>query len=465
MKNEKRKIASISILLLFFCVLCTTPEIYVSGDILLDSWTWVAGSNLDDQFPTYGTKGVEDSNNVPGGRQGCGTWIDDEGNYWVFGGYGYDYQGFSGLLNDLWRYNITSQKWAWIAGSNAINQPSIFSAKGVFNENNQPVCRYECTSFKDNDGNFWLFGGSTIGGAYRGDLWCYNTTLNAWAWIAGSDTDNEPGDYGIYRIFDVSNVPPARTICCSWVDSDNLFYVFGGQATGSTYFNDLWCYNAALDHWAWISGNNATNENGVYGIKGIEDTSNHPGARNTFTSWMSSNDYLWLFGGWGRSWSGATGKLNDLWRYNKTTDKWAWMSGSNVTNDPGNWGIKGVPNDLNMPKARYLAASCVDSNGNFLLYGGNSPDTTMLNDLWRYDLSLGQWVWISGNSSTHVMGVYGTLGVANTSTYPGSRQRVTMNCDDNGYIWVFGGYGIGSTGDLGTLNDLWVYIPADLVIV
>ncbi len=465
MKSKNRKLTYFSIFLLILCIFYSIPETYVSGDILLDSWTWVAGSNLDDQFPTYGSKGEEAPGNVPGGRQSCATWIDDEENYWLFGGYGYDSIGSLGLLNDLWRFNTTSQQWAWISGSNLINQPSIFGAKGVFHTNNQPVCRYECTSFKDNDGHFWIFGGSTTGGAYRGDLWCFNTTLKAWAWIAGSNTDDDPGSYGIYRTFDVGNLPPARTICCSWVDSDNLFYIFGGMAPGSAYYNDLWCYNPTLWNWAWISGNNATNENGVYGIKGIEDTSNHPGARTTFTSWKSYDDHLWLFGGWGRSWSGATGRLNDLWRYNKTTDKWAWMSGSNETNDPGYWGTKGVPHELNMPKARYLAASCVDSNGNFLLYSGNSPDTSMLNDLWKYDLGLAQWVWISGNSSTSVIGLYGTKGVANTSTYPGSRQRASINCDNDGYIWVFGGYGVGSTGDLGMMNDLWMYTPADLVII
>jgi len=50
--------------------------------------------------------------------------------------------------------------------------------------------------------------------------------------------------------------------------------------------------------WAWISGSNETNEEGVYGEKGVPDTNNVPGARSNAVGWYDSlRQELWLFGG------------------------------------------------------------------------------------------------------------------------------------------------------------------------
>jgi hypothetical protein len=46
------------------------------------------------------------------------------------------------------------------------------------------------------------------------------------------------------------------------------------------------------------------------------------------------------------------------------------MSGSNGKNQQGYYGIKGKPNESNMPPAREYGMGCTDSNGNLLLFGG-----------------------------------------------------------------------------------------------
>ncbi len=65
-------------------------------------WTWVSGSSSHGQAGAYGTQGTADSANVPGARKGAISWIDAQGNLWLFGGYGYDSDGKGGWLNDLW---------------------------------------------------------------------------------------------------------------------------------------------------------------------------------------------------------------------------------------------------------------------------------------------------------------------------------------------------------------------------
>jgi hypothetical protein len=68
------------------------------------NWTWVSGSNAINQKGVYGTNGVAASGNVPGARDGSVSWIDGNGNLWLFGGEGYAASGGAGLLNDLWKF-------------------------------------------------------------------------------------------------------------------------------------------------------------------------------------------------------------------------------------------------------------------------------------------------------------------------------------------------------------------------
>jgi len=66
-------------------------------------WTWVNGANVANQIGTYGTLGTAAPGNIPGARYGGVGWTDPAGDFWLFGGYGYDATG-NIFLNDLWKY-------------------------------------------------------------------------------------------------------------------------------------------------------------------------------------------------------------------------------------------------------------------------------------------------------------------------------------------------------------------------
>ncbi len=88
------------------------------------AWTWVSGgtTNLVSQNGKYGTQGVAAATNMPGGRHEAAGWADAHGNLWLFGGEGNDSVGTThGILNDLWVYNIASNQWTWVGGSNLAN--------------------------------------------------------------------------------------------------------------------------------------------------------------------------------------------------------------------------------------------------------------------------------------------------------------------------------------------------------
>ena len=68
----------------------------------LDEWTWIGDSSAATNSGVYGTLGTPAASNFPGSRNNAASWMDGEGNFWLFGGQGYDGSGTLGVLNDLW---------------------------------------------------------------------------------------------------------------------------------------------------------------------------------------------------------------------------------------------------------------------------------------------------------------------------------------------------------------------------
>src|ERR1017187_2302882 len=88
----------------------------ISAQITTNSqWTWIKGDSTRNQHGIYGTQGVPAAANKPGGRENAVSWTDGLGNFWLFGGWGYSAAGY-GMLNDLWKYDPTTNQWTWING-------------------------------------------------------------------------------------------------------------------------------------------------------------------------------------------------------------------------------------------------------------------------------------------------------------------------------------------------------------
>jgi hypothetical protein len=284
------------------------------------NWTWVSGSNIVNQKGSYGIQQAADPTNIPGARGQTILWTDSQNNLWLFGGQGYDSNGNPGSLNDLWKYDGTN--WTWVSGSNIVNQKGSYGTKGTASSANIPGARYGAVSWIDSQGKLWLFGGqgydsagTTLG--YLNDLWKYDGTN--WTWVFGSKTVNQAGTYYTLGTANSLNVPGARYGAVSWIESQGKLWFFGGygwDSAGNTtyYLNDLWKYDGT--NWTWASGSNTGNQAGKYGTLGIAYSLNVPGARYGAVSWIDSQGYLWLFGGYGYDSAGTTlGSLNDLWKY------------------------------------------------------------------------------------------------------------------------------------------------------
>ena len=79
-------------------------------DISNGQWSWIGGTNVvpagsNGPKGIYGSIGVADPANLPGGRMSAASWSSPDGSIWVFGGEGVDGSGTEAELNDLWFYD------------------------------------------------------------------------------------------------------------------------------------------------------------------------------------------------------------------------------------------------------------------------------------------------------------------------------------------------------------------------
>ena len=85
------------------------------------------------------------------------TWTDAAGNFWLFGGLGYDSAGTLGYLNDLWKYS--AGQWTWMGGSNWSTSKGRTALRGRLPPATFLGREPNAVTWTDAAGNFWLFGG------------------------------------------------------------------------------------------------------------------------------------------------------------------------------------------------------------------------------------------------------------------------------------------------------------------
>jgi hypothetical protein len=336
----------------------------------------------------------------------------------------------------------------------------------------------------DNAGHLWLFGGSGGGSGPNGDtvelldLWEFDPSTKEWTWMGGSSNSNcvycfQPGVYGTLGTPASGNHPGGRFDATSWTDRSGNLWLFGGQ--GGSYNNDLWEFNPSTSEWAWMGGSvdvpNTLGKPGVYGTLGIPAAGNVPGGRAEASNWTDSSGNFWLFGGYGLDADGDEGWLNDLWEFTPSTNQWAWIGGGSTipansegeAGNPGVYGTLGMPATGNVPGGHSYAMNWIDKSNNLWLFGGYGIAANgyraLLNDLWEFNPSTGEWAWMGGGEANGQAGIYGTLGIPAAGNVPGSRQYASGWTDQNGNFWLLGGNAFDANGNYSHLNDLWEYQP------
>ncbi|HLZ87660.1 MAG TPA: kelch repeat-containing protein [Puia sp.] len=423
-------------------------------------WTWVSGDNTQNNAGIYGTKGTAAAANKPGARFGQSAWVDAAGDFWIFGGQGYDVNGRYGYLNDLWKYHPATGQWTWVSGDNTRRNTGVYGTKGTAAAANKPGARYYQAGWIDATGNSWLFGGYGYDGAGNqgglNDLWKYNPTTNQWTWVSGDNTRNKTGVYGTKGTAAAANKPGNRDSHSGWVDASGNFWIFGGYDDNSgSLDNDLWTYNTATGQWTWVSGDNTQNNPGVYGTKGTAAAANKPGARYGQSATVDGGGDFWVFGGQGYDASGNPGVLNDLWKYNPTTNQWTWTSGDNTQGSTGVYGILGTASAANKPGGREYLSAWIDASNDLWVLGGYDNNISDFNDLWKFNSLLPlpiREVSLEGiNRSNENLISWQTIGEENTARF--EVERSTDGTDFSA---------LGSVSAIGFGNNSYSFTDAQL---
>lgn len=350
-------------------------------------WTWVAGPAQADQPPVYGTKGVPSVANLPSARALAQSWVDLQGNFWVFS---------NGVYSDMWKFTPSTGEWTFIGGST--NLPTSAPNKGIYgtlgqpSPTNLPGPRLAAVTWADAQGNLWMYGGegndSRGYGGYLGDLWEYTPSTGEWTWMGGSPINSAAVQYGQKGVASPANTPGARAGSLFWSNGNGDVWLFGGSDTapGIGGGNDLWKYSGG--QWTWVAGSDQQGQLGIYGSGGNASATNNPGSRSNSVTWMDAEGNLWLFGGTGIAGTPSYFKeLSDLWEF--TNGEWIWVNGPDTVVDYGNYGMLGVASASNLPPARSDSGGWVDKSGNLWLFGGSADidlQNAWYNDLWEYPL-------------------------------------------------------------------------------
>ncbi len=359
-------------------------------------WVWLQGSNAPDAPGIYGQQGQSAASNMPGAREFMMSWVDLQGNFWMFGGDGFGNSNTFGRLCDLWRFNPQTLQWTWMKGLATTDQFGIYGTQGQAHPANMPGSRYGSATWVDAQGNLWLYGGkgyaASGGDGNLSDLWMYNIQSNQWTWVKGSNAVNQTAVYGTQGLASANNLPGGLHFPGYWMHNNEL-YLYAGSGFGTAaqgYLGDVWKYSISSNQWTWIKGSGAVNQPGVYGSLGIGSASVLPGGRYSPVCWKASLSKVYLFGGYGFS-SGPVGALNDFYVYDLTSNQFTWLKGSALAYTNGTYGIQGLAHPNHMPGSRRYNTYWTLPNGTCWLFGGlgsdaNSPNPDNMQDLWKYDL-------------------------------------------------------------------------------
>ncbi len=231
----------------------------------------------------------------------------------------------------------------------------------------------------------YLFGGRGRDGASN-ELWAFDLAADSWSLVT--------------QTVDTPIPQPRFGHTATWVPDVGLV-IWSGQRDAN-FFADIWAWNTSANQWIELQSLGAV-----------------PPARYGSCASLGPDGQLWISHGFTQD----TGRFADTRSYDFQSGSWTDRT----------------PVDR-IPVERCLHDCFWSSNGQLILYGGQTTGVAALGDIWAYDLATGAW----------------TNGAAPEAP---PRQLYALAGDGAGAA-VFGG---GST-DGGFLADMWMIDPQTLAL-
>ena len=378
------------------------------------------------------------SHRMPRAREAPGAILVYQNRFYMFGGGTLKYGPSSGqgnkaalgTLNDLWRYDSTTNEWERLEPDDRVVE---------FDSSALRPCTRILPAWVAMDDIFYLFGGlSILGQGWRhtqlNDLWAYDPAEARWEML-------EPHDDTLLEHSDYTNQGRPTTIAgFGCVAIGKTIYLFGGWGhrpplpptmETAVLSRQLWCYNTESRSWRNIP---APTDGG---------SEKWPPKRYVMAT-AAWQDKLYIWGG--RDTQDRNPQFyNDLWEFDPASEGWRCLQ----ENRPG------VPDQ---PSPRYGMGSARVRDG-WYLFGGFGPqgdflpeavNGPQLNDLWCFHFATETWTCIQPHD--------GSKDYSAAAKRPGVR-RVPGMVSFADAIYLFGGLDLASgpndDGPVIGFNDLW----------
>jgi len=241
------------------------------------------------------------------------------GKMYIFGGWDENVD----RVNDLWEYNFTNNSWSQkTSGASARNQHSAV----------------------EYDGKMYIFGGTGVTGYSLNDLWEYNISSDTWT--------------------QKSDAPVARENHSALVHNDKMYVTAGNVESQSNdnidVSNFLLEYNFANDTWS---------QKGTIPFVSIDQPA------------VYLNGMIYIFGGITGELDGPLTFLNDVWKYDISTEVWTLMKTCGVR-----------------PNSRLVNAAVAYNEKMYIVGGGGDLVGGSFNkyyeDVWEYDFTYSCIPWL-----------------------------------------------------------------------
>ncbi|MFZ5553989.1 MAG: PKD domain-containing protein [Bacteroidota bacterium] len=400
-------------------------------------WEWVHGSAAG-SAPVFGTMGVPNAANTPGGDRYCSTpWVDQNGMFWYWGG---ENLPAGTMRNDLWTYNPATNEWTWYGGNGISAPPGVFGTMGVASATTWPGGKlHGSPGWIDQNNNLWVYGTES---GWANDLWKYNIGTGQWTWMHGSGGTVTAPTYGTINVASPLNTPGGfiEENTDPWVDANNNIWFFNWMD------GVMWMFDVSISQWIWKKGTPMGPP--VVGTLGVPAPANTPGAgssnNSTWCTWQDSNGDFWML----RNCIIMFGPFQtEVWKFDVTLEQWACMKiispvGMQFTTlcseDPNN--SPGMDSEKR--------AVWVDDCNNMWRLDGNA---SFGGEFWRYNPGTNAFALIAQYTGA---AVYGTQGTPSTLNHPAITEGQAWWQNQSGF-WLRDG--------MGTSDVLWLYHPDTVV--
>lgn len=218
-----------------------------------NEWAWMQGNHA--AYGNFGTMGVESANNYI--AQGHWhdyhtTWMADEDDFiYVFDQYS----------TAMFRYNMKTNLWMWIAGADTSRLGNTVTAKF-----NSSKCTFEAVAKprKNTEGRafdntfrkdfLWSYGSYGGHDTTQTGLWVFDPDVRQWSWADVGYMSTRPVRHGTKGVADTRNKPVLMGGFSHWVDLDGNFWTYSGLQNGGVnghatmwkYEPDPCCYKRPI---------------------------------------------------------------------------------------------------------------------------------------------------------------------------------------------------------------------------